>query len=224
MSDLFLLVKFGSKKNIDDLLMNGHIRFSPLKSFKKSDNSKREDKLETAFKVINSEFTDVKVSHPSIGTINLKPVPDSLGRITQFNDDDYVSFSSFAITPKSFESKEHYSIDAEMLGFGNTALMIKNPKLFFNRIKKALEILNLNFDYKLVNYIDVDKRGEIDLDFFTKDFNLSYQSEHRILVKNDRSGPLDIKIGSIEDISDIFDSIDIFKLEFEKRVIPSKTL
>lgn len=219
MSDLFFLVKFGSKKNIDDLQTKGHIHFSPLKNFNKSDNKEREDELETAIKIINDEFKGIQVSHPSFGTINLKPLPNSMGRLTQFNDDDYVSFSSFAVTQKSVENKESYLIEPKMLGFGNTALMIKDPHEFFNRINKELKRLSLPFDYKLVDYIDVDKRGEIDLTLFNKDMKQSYQSEHRILVENDSQGPLDLIIGSIEDISQKIDSKEMVKIVFEIKLI-----
>jgi hypothetical protein len=194
------LIKFGKKEHMKIFINKGLIRFSPIKNFSKSNENGRGDELEGAFNIMNEELLEIKCEHPIVGNFTLKPLPGSLWKLVESNDDSYSCFSSYAITKSLFEEKDNHSVDSEMSSLGGYAVFILNHTEFLNRVSKKLNSLNTQFWHKLISYQDLNKKGTIKSDFFTKDILYSYQSEHRILIKSQDDNPTDIKIGSLKDI------------------------
>jgi hypothetical protein len=216
MSEIICLIKFGKKQHLEDLINNGILRFSPIKSFRDSEQKEQGDIFEGAFNIINEEFSKIEVKHPTLGNHTFKPVPKRLGRISQYNEDSFCLFSSYAITLDTFNNKDNHTIDHKMLEFGEYALFIKEPYEFLNRIYQELNLLNINFKSNLADYIDLSKRGDIDLSFFNKTDELSHQLEHRILIKSDDE-PKYIQIGSLKEFCDISTATDMIKTKFQAK-------
>ena len=102
-----------------------------------------------------------------------------------------------------------FPVDERNFRFGEYALVITNPTEFLHRIECALHSQKIFGDANLVKYVDDKHTG--DLGPFRKFIKLSYQSEWRLVCYKGPSGPREIMIGSIADISIIIRSNEINK-------------
>jgi len=71
--------------------------------------------------------------------------------------------------------------------------------------------MKFEYEYGLVRYYETKKYSG-PLNIFYKPDRFKYQKEFRFFVKRNESGPLKIKIGSIKDISYIFDITRLDKI------------
>lgn len=111
-------------------------------------------------------------------------------------------FCMIAITPELLENTA--SVDERNMEFGDSFLVILNPNEFLSRAKKSLTQLEKTFHWGLVTYYDEETLNG-DLDVFSKPSKYSHQSEFRIFVESEGKEPFILPIGSIEDISEIFE-------------------
>jgi hypothetical protein len=100
---------------------------------------------------------------------------------------------------------EHLSGDRndftfETKSFGESTILIHNPKEFLDRLFAALKEHGYpNFESRKVSYYNNDFSGNIG--FFRKHERFKHQSEYRIFVPNPKDEPMIIKIGSLKDIA-----------------------
>jgi len=122
-------------------------------------------------------------------------------------------YSLIAIT--SLENSATFQIDENNKKFGNLFLVISDVRDFINRIKQKLKEYRLEYEYGLVRYYNLKKHSG-PLDVFCKPDKFKYQKEFRFYVKRKEDDPLILKIGSIKDISDIFeiDKLDKVGIKF----------
>ncbi len=125
-------------------------------------------------------------------------------------------FSMIAIT--SNLSMKTDRLDERNMEFGDSFLVIFNPKEFLNRIDTAIKNLNKTYYWSLVRYYD-EKTHNGDLDVFYKPTKFEHQNEFRIFVNNEEKKPLILEIGSIEDISEIFEIKEFRELRFKEENI-----
>lgn len=118
-----------------------------------------------------------------------------------------------AITSESSNKTDR--LDERNMEFGDTFVVIFNPKEFLSRIDAAIKNLNKTYSWNLVKYYDEDSHNG-DLDVFHKPLKYKHQNEFRIFVNNAENEPLILKIGSIEDISEIFEINKFRKLRFKE--------
>ena len=121
-------------------------------------------------------------------------------------------YCMYAVTPDL--ATEEPIIDKRNVHFGDAGLLILDPKKFLTKIKKAIKG-KMTFDYGPVYYYPDDKDYN-NLTVFHKQEYYSYQREFRLLFHNHIGEPLQISIGSIEDISYKFDASKITDLLFVK--------
>lgn len=213
MSKVFWLIKFGEKEHLESLMNEGAVYFKRIKDFQGLNEQERGDKHEGAFNIINDEFSKIKCEHPTLGKFTFKPIKQ-LGQITHYNDGPFFSFSAYALTSEVFGSRGNHFIDKRLTKFGEFALVIKNPKLFVSKVKKRLDELRFDNRSGLIKYKNVNGRGEIKLDFFSKNVDYEHQSEFRVLTKAKGDLPFKIKIGSISDMCFLSSSEDMITTEF----------
>lgn len=125
-------------------------------------------------------------------------------------------FSMIAIT--SDLSKKTDRLDERNMEFGDSFIVIFNPKEFLNRIDTAINSLNKKYYWNLVRYYD-EKAHNGDLGVFYKSMKYEHQNEFRIFVDNEEKEPLILEIGSIEDISEIFEIKEFKGLRFKEENI-----
>lgn len=217
MPQLFSIIKFGSKENLEKLMSKGQMRFGPLKEYRESLEKERGDRFEGAIEIVNEIFTDVKCEHPTLGTFNFKVSQDSLSTYIQTDISPYCVFSSYALTFELFENKNSHKIDERMSEFGDHALLITNPNLFISRAISKLKELNYKSVINLTNYKNLSQRGNIDADIFTKTSDLSHQLELRFLIEAPDDDAIFIEIGSISDICFISKTRDLLDTEYKAK-------
>ena len=125
-------------------------------------------------------------------------------------------YSLIAVT--SLDNPENFQIDEKNKKLGDSFIVICDVTEFIRRIEKEFKARKYEYKYNPVQYY-AQKEYSGELDIFCKQNYFKYQQEFRFFVKKDEDGPLNIKIGSIEDISRVFDAekIDKSKLNVSKR-------
>lgn len=212
----FCLIKFGKKEHLENLMNKGQMRFGSIHGFQRLNEKERGDEFEGMVNIVNGGFSKIECDHPTLGKHTFYPVPNTVGRLKQFTNEFYFCFSSYALTAKSFEATDNYTISDKMLAFGEYALIIKEPIIFFNQVKNRLDELGIKSAFGLIDYQDFLKEGEFETTLFTKTLDLIHQSEHRILLKAECSeSALMIEIGSITDFCCIVSSKDLIATEFK---------
>ncbi|QQT27642.1 hypothetical protein [Sphingobacterium spiritivorum] len=111
---------------------------------------------------------------------------------------------------------EHFSgnrneIRFETQSFGDTVIFIHKPKVFIDRISKALTDLGYSSCISnKVNYYANNYSGGVGL--FRKHEKFKHQQEFRIFVPNDRVEPIKLQIGPLNDIAQL--GMGVLKLKY----------
>lgn len=116
-----------------------------------------------------------------------------------------------------------FPVDERSFRFGEHALVMINPAEFLRRIEFTLRSHGIFGGANLVEYVDDKHTG--DLGPFRKFRKFAYQSEWRLVCYNGPTGPREIRIGSIADISVIIRSDEInrgIKVDFEQDAEPDR--
>lgn len=216
MNNLFCLIKFGRKENLERLIEKGEMRFGAIVDFQTSTEKERGDKFEGAINIINEQFSKIECDHPDLGKFSFRPINNSLGTIINFTNDLFYSFSSYALTSDSFKEVDIHIIDERMAEFGDYALVINEPFLFLNQVRQKLTEMKKKWGCQLVDYKDYKKRGTIETDIFSKTFDLKHQFEHRILIYSEQNEKeIFIEIGSIDKLCFLIKTEEILNTEFK---------
>ncbi len=211
----FCIIKFGKKKRLQSLLNNGELFFNTTENLNRAQrlNIEQGDENEGAQWIKNIQFSEIKVNHPRFGEYKFKPVPNTLGKLTQFNH-NYLTCSFFIITTNDFENTDILKVDEKMLEFGEHALLIKEPKIFLDSIIEALEFENFDYSARKVKYKNLRSEGHIEIDPFIKKLEHQHQKEFRIIIKNELEPKL-VRIRDIRKIGEIVTSKYIVESKWE---------
>jgi len=198
-NNLYLLIKFGEKSHMQNLLDNGTLFMRRLKEYRKIEHD-----------AIGDEFEGISYSCPlsSISmSVNGKPFPlNGPGFCTT---DAHPKFNPFiycmyALTTKHLLCQEGQYIDDKCFSFGNTAVIIHDIMKFYERLKDACMRNKFNIEAKTIEYVDQelhdDKMGS-----FRKFDYFKYQHEWRAIINNakkcDDTMILELELGSLKDIA-----------------------
>lgn len=211
---IHLLLKFGSKKNIEDLYKNGTVYLNTLEYFQfQENNSYRGDPQEATVHIKNFPnpenytltFTDTKTGKsfskkPGELFLSYKNLsPGNLYSLYGIKHSDFVD-GIFRVDPKVKE-------------FGSHFLVISDPAQFMERLKFKIKESGMKFQAQAVEYYDKwQHNGPLTL--FHKTLEYKYQNEYRILVNNKTDKPIKFSLGSLEEISQILETDRIQHLQF----------
>lgn len=213
-----ILLKFGSKKHIQNSLRNGIIKFGSLKEYRlqdeldlnnyRSHNKKnieplteqclRSDPNEGLQYYLNGNFSNIKIPE-----FNIEIKENISGQFKQFNEDRkiFCLYTAMNSIPRTLESNEtkivtsKLNYDYRMDSFGEYCLIIHKVDFFIERIRKIL----YDIEFDRVKYIP-DFEEASTYDNYTKHEIFKFQNEFRIISKF--TNPLGlIKIGSLTDIA-----------------------
>jgi len=141
------------------------------------------------------------------------------GTLNKFHLREYYSnidanlYCLTAIIHQEIESLGTLTLDIANTKFGSHFLIIKNPKLFYERIRNGFEMEGMNVDSGLVVYYDrYDINGEVSP--FHKRNEFKFQKEFRFVIENQTKSPIKIKIGSLNEIAQIFEIKDLETLNY----------
>ncbi len=201
------LIKIGKSEHIDQLQKEGLIHSKTLQYFR---NKEIED-----FK-LRRDISEGAISSTKLTSLELfvdgkkLPLDFIKGRLNTFDPSQNHThiFCLYSISNDFINGKPF--VDDRNIKFGDSALIILNPKEFIRRIEQNT-IKKFKIKYEPVSYYEEDGSYE-NLTIFQKPSYFKYQNEFRfhfdIIDEND----LEFKIGSIEDISMKIDSDKLSKL------------
>jgi hypothetical protein len=201
-------IKFGSEENIRDLQENGTIYCNTIEYFRQLEDSYlRGDSYEGTFKITNyPPDSKITLYLPDKKEIELKTAKLHLREF--YTDIKGNIYCLTAITREEIIKLETLKLDLKNSRFGTHFLLIKDNQQFFDRLMKGFENEKLSIKTGFVKYYDKHLiNGELDLFHKSKEFE--YQKEFRIIVKNDMQNPIKFQIGSLKEISEIFETKDL---------------
>ncbi len=202
-SKIICLIKFGEKKYIHELQEKGSIFMQRLHNYKKISHTEIGDKNEGLSRLFQSKNTTVEVNGEKVETIgNIK--------IQEENAHNPFIFCSYLLNENCFDNNLNNIIDKRNLNFGNTALLITDMNMFFDKINKKIQSTeNLYMDK--VNYVNENTfHGKMDA--LTKFNKYKHQNEHRIILQSNKNKSiLKFDIGSIKNISKIYSSKNLLE-------------
>jgi hypothetical protein len=198
---LFILFRRGKTEYIKNLFEKGELYMSTVDFIRNCDeNQDRTDPNDSIFK---REFLgDVKVKVCDVGQdiekfgipLNAKDCVLNFAGINKGN----IYCLSGIYTKHLMDNSEITEFSTK--SFGESLIVISNPRKFIERVKKALLKEGYSdIKYGPVNYYPNDYSGYIGP--FMKHQIFSPQNEYRFYVPNEENNPIIINIGPIDDIA-----------------------
>jgi hypothetical protein len=189
-------LKIGKDEHIDQLQKEGILYCNNVKYYRnleREDILLRKDTAEGAITTSKIDWLKIFIKEKEL------PIKFTSARLHTFDREKDLEhiYCMYAITPDLATGKPF--IDDRNVRFGEAGLLIHNPKVFLNRIQKAVRG-KFKFEYKPVYYYPKDQDFN-NLSVFTKHESFSYQREFRLLFQYQSTEPLILNIGSLEDIS-----------------------
>lgn len=206
--NILTFIKFGSEKNILDLYENGTIYCNSIEYFRKlEDDLLRGDSYEGTFRITNfPPGSEITVKLPNCQEIELTTANLHLREF--YTDIRGNMYCLTALTREEVMNLGTLKLDPKNARFGSHFLLVRNNKQFFDRLIAGFEKENLKIFKDFVKYYD--KRSiNAELDIFHKSNEFEYQKEFRIIIKNEGQNPIKIQIGSLKEISQIFETKDL---------------
>lgn len=199
---LFCFVKFGKKEYMEKLIQDGELYFNTSSEYNKiqSVDNVRGDDNEGAEMIINKQLTDIRIEHPSLGSVDLKPNSNQLSKLIQYNY-SFLSYSLLAISSRTFSNTDKFQIDKRFLNMEktDTAVFITDPYRFLKSVSEELKKENLAYKFDFTEYKQLDQQERVDLNPFVKKKDHQYQMEYRLIIPNESDCARNIQIGSIAD-------------------------
>ena len=194
-------LKFGSGKDMTDLLENGTIYMNPINKFRTiEDGNLRGDNYEGVKQIWNlpaGQFEIPSINHKGnyISMHLRESYENVLGNI----------YSLYCISSYGFDKPNNFFLDKRVKEFGSHFVFIKDLPEFFTRIKSKLTLIGHKFYDGFVEYYDKNSiNGRITV--FQKPNEFEYQKEFRFYVDRPEITPLSFSIGRLTDIAEMFPS------------------
>ncbi len=188
---------------------NGILHCNSIQNFTKLDPlDGRGDKYEYVVKQTFGKSAVLDLIHGDLAVTHIEGIRirEDYYQYNYYNRDFYANlFCLYAITTKNPKPVNPNELPERLMQMGTHVLVIYNSIEFVTRVKKALTKSNLEYQMRLVEYLDLYNH-EGSKSFFQKPLRYSYQQEYRIMIKNTCEQVLKLDIGSIKDISEILPS------------------
>ena len=200
------LVKFSSKEFLEPLQKEGLFYCKDIKYFSElEDGQVRGDNFESVIDLQylgdaliqlrpldkpDADWVDMKSNNVQFKSHNLNP----LGNL----------FCMSALNVEVNNDSILYTFNVRFNEFGTHFLLIENDVIFLERLRSALVRLNLNYKLDRVKYLDLKKySGKKSI--FHKHNEYSWQEELRLHLETGICEPFEFSIGSLEDISTLYE-------------------
>jgi hypothetical protein len=210
---LFILFRRGKTEHIKRLFEKGEIYINTVDYIRNCDNN--QERSDPNDSILKRQFLgDVKVKICDVGLdINKFGIPlngkDCVINIDSNNKGNIYCLSGI-YTKDIVDNTEVTEFKTK--SFGESLIVISNPRKFIQRFKKALlEAGYKDIKYGPVKYYPKDYSGDIGP--FKKHQDFSPQNEFRFYIPNTDNKPIKIKIGSIKDIAIMKESC-LLRFEF----------
>ena len=200
---LYFLYRRGKHEHIQALYENGDLYINTIDSIRKCDQN--EDRSDAYDGISSRNFLgDIKVKICEVGQdINKYGIPSNGNNCVIFNDNiDKGNIYCLSGIFTEHLSGERNDLEFNTRAFGESLILILNPREFINRVLDALKINGFeNVQYMRVSYYSNEYSGNIG--FFKKHEKFQHQNEFRIFIPNNQNELIKISIGSLKDIAAI---------------------
>jgi len=198
-----ILIKFGEKEFMEDLIYNGTVYFNTIEYFRKCEQKERGDSFEGTIELRNYNEEDnyrLKISLPDRG----KELSAKKFNVRTFLTDIKGNmYCMYYLNKQVVSQQSKFKIDQRMKKFGDTMVVITRPIDFLSAIIEQLKAKGIKYAMKHVNYYD-HKSFSGKLDPFSKPDSYELQNEFRIVLFNNSTEALPIQIGNIESYAHLF--------------------
>lgn len=213
--NLSLLIKVGQKDHIENLYKKGEVYMNYLDFFKKeAKDQQRKDTSEGASSVDQVDWIKLEANGQSFEMARHgKPIKLISAQVREFDPNRSGNiYSMMALDPLFIN--QIGKIDERNTEFGDTALLILQPKIFLTKLKEAINAKGFKCGYDKVTYYD-EKEYRGPLDVFHKPLRFAHQLEFRFFIPSLENKPLKFNLGSLESISMMIHSKNLLKLKAE---------
>ena len=195
---LLCLMKIGELKYMEKFLKEGEMYISRLKRFREIEEAERGDTNDG----ISHSYQPNQISVHVNGDL----VEGIVGPIrTDENAVNPLIYSMYGVNSDHCQMNPESLLDDRCHEFGDTCVIIKDGKEFFNRIVESCKSNGQNVEARLIDYVDFHSYHG-DMGPFRKYLQWhAHQHEFRFVFEeltgaNDRL----LQLGSLEDIAEIF--------------------
>jgi len=200
-NSLYLLFRRGKSEHIKALYEEGEVYLNTIDFIRKCDiNAERSDPYDGIAQRLFLGNVEVKMCNVgkdidkdgiSLNAVNCTLIEDSVQKGNIFCMSGIFSHHL---------SGDRKDINFDTKSFGESMILIYNPKEFISRIVSALHKEGYKDTiFQRVSYYPNEFSGPVGL--FRKHERFSGQSEARLFVPNSEDAPIKIKIGSLSDIA-----------------------
>lgn len=209
---LHILFRRGKSEHILNLLQKGEIYINTVNIIREyDDNEERSDPHDS---ILERDFlgkVKVKIGDVGLDTKNNGITLDAENCVmikdSEINGNIYCLSGIYT---KELED-ERETIEFKTQSFGESVIIITNPREFINRVTTTLKANGYqDIKYWAVEYFPNDYSGEVGI--FRKHEKFKHQNEFRFFIPNTNNEPIRIEIGAIEDIAVMMDGCAL-KLE-----------
>lgn len=207
MEEFLGLIKFGARRDMEDLRQHGTIFMNTVEYFRnledKGDIGDKDEGLELCHQ---SGRVSAKITTPDGQSILLTEENGLTGQIlTRINAVD--SQNIFCMYAIKYCGKK-LAVDMRNLVFGDTYVCITNGRLFLERLRAAAAKAKVCISGGFVEYVPRDgHHGKMGI--YRKFNSYSYQNEYRFVLSPGFSTPYSLVLGDISDITIIGASKDL---------------
>lgn len=192
-----ILIKFGQKEDMEDLMFNGTVYFNTIEYFRKCEQKERGDSFEGTLDIQNyNEADNYRLTFT---------LPQSGKQLSsnKFNVRTFLSnikgnmYCLYSLNKEIVSQQYNFKIAPRMKEFGDFMVVITRPNEFLLAIIEQLNAMELDFAMNHVTYHNYNSySGELNL--FSKPDNFKHQNEFRIVLHRNSSEALSVQIGNIE--------------------------
>jgi hypothetical protein len=178
---------------MEALRQNGSVYMNTLDAFWRiEDGGVRGDRIDGVDRMENG-------TQATITDLNSNIVPIKVtGWTMEFRPPEPERINLYCMYALTWDSGA-INVDPRVYGFGDTAVVFTNPNAFLERLQDALGETGRDFHAELVNYVPRNYVGDTGL--FCKTEPYMFQSEWRLACYDGDGMPLQLDLGSLEDIS-----------------------
>lgn len=197
--DWVILLKFQKRKYLEEFREKGLLYLNPQSHFTKLEaDAVRSDRFEATDRIIQpKDLKQMTIENNIDGRKIVVPGSDFVGPILiNFGKRSCNIYCMFAVTKPSVGP----FVDERNFAFGDSFILVLNTQEFFDRFCAAATAAEFGYEYRLVEYYDVETHSS-ETGAFRKPNTFAFQNEFRFVLRPGVVEPIRLFLGDLTDIT-----------------------